>query len=119
MKKLALIVSVFAVSLPLMFTTGCASNLYPGGPSVAGGIVTHVTSPAQHLAVALDKDAKPTKKGSGNTTAILGMFAFGDSGVHTAMQKAGISRVHHVDHTVNMFLGGWLFATDTTIVYGE
>jgi hypothetical protein len=47
----------------LLFTSGCATNAFPGGPTVAGVVYTEITSPAQYLSIALDKDAKPMRKG--------------------------------------------------------
>jgi len=101
-----------------IFLSGCASNLFPGGPTPAGILITNVKSPAQHLTVATDKDAKSMKTGEASASAFLGLFAFGDSSVDAAMKNGGISRVHHVDHKVNLILWG-LFLQDTTIVYGD
>lgn len=101
-----------------LFLTGCASNLFPGGPTPAGVIVTNVTAPSQYLAVATDKDAKSDKVGKSSAQAILGLFAFGDASVNAAMKDGDISRVHHVDHQINLVLYG-LYLQDTTIVYGD
>ena len=98
--------------------SGCATNLFPGGPTPAGIILTDVKSPAQNLTVATDKDAKSTKVGRASASAIAGLFAFGDSSVDTAMKDGGISKVHHIDHQINsIVLGLWL--QNTTIVHGE
>jgi len=98
--------------------SGCAANLFPGGPSVAGVIYTGVTDPAQYLAVALDPTVGGRKSGTASSQAFLGLFAFGNSGVDAAMKNGGIAKVHHVDHGVQLVLGG-LWARATTIVYGE
>jgi len=108
----------FAIFFSIMFLSGCASNLFPGGPSPAGVLVTNVTSPSQYLAVATDKDAQNLKTGKASASAILGIIAFGDSGIDAAMMDGGITRVHHVDHQVNLILYGIWFQ-DTTIVHGE
>jgi hypothetical protein len=102
----------------LMITSGCATNAFPGGPTVAGIVYTEVTSPAQYLSVALDKEAQPLRKGEASNMAFLGLFAFGDAGVNAAMQNGGIKKVHHVDHTIQHFLYA-IFARNKTIVYGE
>jgi len=105
-------------ALTLFLLTGCASNLYPGGPSVAGAIYTDVKDPAQHLAVAVDTSANGQKQGVSSAQALFGLFAFGDAGVDAAMRNGGIRKVHHVDHQVQLLLGG-VWAKTTTIVHGE
>tara|TARA_R110001592_G_scaffold103247_3_gene291001 strand:- start:7740 stop:8099 length:360 start_codon:yes stop_codon:yes gene_type:complete len=108
----------FVVIFTAVFLSGCATNLFPGGPTPAGIIVTNVKSPAQNLTVAIDKDAKSTKTGSSSASAVAGLVAFGDSSVDTAMKNGGITKVHHIDHQVNsILLGLWL--QNTTIVHGE
>lgn len=98
--------------------SGCAANLYPGGPSVAGVLYTGVTDPAQDLAVAVDPAASGRETGSASAVAVLGMVAVGDASVNAAMRNGGITKVHHVDHQVQLVLGG-IWARATTIVYGE
>lgn len=115
--KRMLCVSVL-LGVVLVFITGCATAIYPGGPTPAGSLVTSVKSPAQALAVALDPSAKTTKNGEASSWAILGLFAGGDASVDAAMRSGGITRVHHVDHQVNSFLLG-LYLQDKTIVCGE
>jgi hypothetical protein len=112
------ILGLCAAAVVTVSTTGCVSNLFPGGPSVAGVIYTGVTDPAQYLAVAVDPGAKGQKRGTASSQAFLGLFAAGNSGVDAAMNAGGITRVHHVDHQVQLVLGG-LWAKATTIVYGE
>ena len=115
MKKLCIGATL---ALGLAMVTGCATALYPGGPTPAGSLVTSVRSPAQALAVALDPSAKPTKTGTSGSSAILGLFASGDGSVEAAMRQGGITKIHHVDHEVNVYLLG-IYAENKTIVYGE
>ena len=103
---------------PLLFGSGCVSNMWPGGPTPHGVLATAVVSPAQHLAVATDSMARSRKCGESSSYAILGLIAFGDSGLNKAMTEGGITRVHHVDHEVESYLLG-LWLQSTTIVYGE
>lgn len=107
-----------AVVLTTVLLSGCATNLFPGGPTPAGIIITNVKSPAQNLTVATDKDAKSSKVGTSSVFAVAGLFAFGDSSIDAAMNDGSISKVHHVDHQVNSFLLG-LWLQNTTIVHGE
>ena len=97
--------------------TGCASNLYTGGPSVAGWLYTGVKDPAQNLAVAVEP-VTATKVGESSATAVFGLIAGGDASIDTAMKNGGITKVHHVDHQVQLFMGG-LWAKTTTIVQGQ
>ena len=115
MKILAMSLMALAVC---MLSSGCVSNMFPGGPTPAGALVSNVRSPAQQLTVATDASASASKCGSASASAFLGLFAFGDSSIDAAMRSAGIKKVHHVDHEVNSFLlGVWL--EDKTLVYGE
>lgn len=116
MKRVICVSAVMGVALALI--TGCATAIYPGGPTPAGSLVTSVKSPAQALAVALDPTAKATKTGVSSSSAILGLFANGDASVEAAMRNGGITKVHHVDHKVNAFLLG-IYLENKTIVYGE
>jgi hypothetical protein len=114
-------IKAIAVSLAISSTTvlsGCASNVFPGGPTIAGGLLTNVTSPAQSLTVATDATAKPIKEGSASATSFLGLIATGNASVQAAMKDGNISKVHNVDHTINTILFG-VYASTTTTVHGE
>jgi hypothetical protein len=112
-----MIVPVCVCALAVTLLSGCATNLFPGGPTPSGFIFTNVKDPAQNLAVAVEP-GNATKVGKSSASAFLGMFAFGDAGLDAAMKKGGITKVHHVDHEVQLILGG-LFMTTTTVVHGE
>lgn len=118
MKRTRMLAMLLVTGCVLLFSTGCATNYYPGGPTVAGMLYTEVTSPAQNLTVAVDKDAQSMRKGEASNMAILGLLAFGDAGVNAAMENGGIEKVHHVDHTVHHFLY-LIYASNKTVVYGE
>lgn len=100
------------------FGTGCATNVYPGGPSVGASIFANVTAPAQMLTVATDANAKPVKVGRATSSAVFGIVAAGDGGLNAAMKDGGITRVHHVDHNIKLFAYG-IYVSDTVIVHGE
>ncbi len=118
MKIASSIVLMCLVLTLAFFCTGCVTNMFPGGPSPAGGIITKVKSPAQNLAVATDPSADSAMSGSSANSSVLGLFAFGDGGVDAAMKAGGITKVHHVDHQVFSVLWG-LYLQNKTIVYGE
>jgi hypothetical protein len=56
------------------------------------------------------------KVGRADAWGIL-VFATGDASISAAMANGGITRIHHVDHETQNFLGIW--AKYTTVVYGE
>ena len=116
--KMSLFAGVLAMGALALFTSGCATGIYPGGPTPAGSLYTSVKSPAQSLAVAMDSSAKSIKTGEASASAILGWFATGDASIEAAMQNGGITKVHHVDHQVKSFLLG-LYVEDKTIIHGE
>lgn len=118
MKRILILALLLVMGCILMLCSGCATNVFPGGPTVAGIIFTETTSPAQNLSVALDKDAQSMRMGESSNMAILGLFAFGDGGIDAAMKNGGITKVHHVDHTIQHFLYA-IFARNKTLVYGE
>jgi hypothetical protein len=97
--------------------SGCASSFFPGGPSVAGGIYTEVSDPAQNLAVATTASSG-AKRGEASAMGICGLVAQGDASLEAAMKNGGITKVHHVDHQVMSVLG-LIYVKTTTIVYGE
>ena len=101
-----------------VFASGCATNLYPGGPTPAGVGYTNVKAPAQYLAVPVDETAGMKKTGKASVTAFLGLVALGDSSVQAAMKDGEITKIHHVDYELEHFLY-CIFAKQTTIVYGE
>jgi hypothetical protein len=109
---------LFVSASAVMLCSGCASNLFPGGPSIAGVLYTDVEDPAQHLAVAMDKAATSTKTGTSSAAGYLGLIATGDASVDAAMKDGGITKVHHVDHKTQLVLWG-LWVKSSTIVYGE
>ncbi|MSR47023.1 MAG: hypothetical protein EXS13_08155 [Planctomycetes bacterium] len=113
MTRACLVTGLVGVS----FLTGCTSNTFPGGPSVAGLLFTQVTDPAQNLAVATDA-ATGALVGESSSIGMLGLIATGDSGLDAAMKAGKITKVHHVDHQTSSFFG-FLYVKQTTIVHGE
>lgn len=114
-KRLTLMIMVLGIAFPL---SGCMSQIFPGWPTPAGGLITSVKSPTLNLAVAKDRDASIEKTGTSTVGAFLGLFAFGDGSIEAAMKNGGITKVHHVDHEVTSFLFG-IWMQDKTFVYGE
>jgi D-arabinose 5-phosphate isomerase GutQ len=58
------------------------------------------------------------KIGEASVTSILGLIITGDASLKTAMEKGGITKIHHIDQNVTGFLG-ILYTTYTIKVYGE
>lgn len=98
--------------------SGCATNLYPGGPTPAGIGYTKVRAPAQFLSVPVENTAGTKKVGKASVTAFLGLVSLGDSSIKAAMTEGEITKIHHVDYEIEHFLYA-IFAKQTTIVYGE
>ncbi|MBI3818567.1 MAG: hypothetical protein HY286_07755 [Planctomycetes bacterium] len=85
-------------------------------PTLFGGcLYSHVRHP-------LDLDLQETKLGSrrGEATAqsILWLVAWGDAGTAAAAQNGGITTLRHMDTEI-LFIFFGLFASETTIVYGD
>jgi hypothetical protein len=116
-KLIRWVVPVCAGAFAMMLLSGCATSVYPGGPTIGGGIWTGVIDPAQNLAVAVEP-GPGAKVGEASSMGILGIFAVGDAGLDAAMKNGGITKVHHVDHQVQALLWG-LWARTTTIVHGD
>lgn len=118
MRIVSSVLALSVIGAIALLGSGCVSNMYPGGPTPAGLVYTEVTAPAQMLTVATDSTAKSIRKGEASSMAFLGLFAFGDGGLDAAMKSAGITKVHHVDHTVQHFLY-CIFLRNKIVVYGE
>jgi hypothetical protein len=117
MKWLQAGVAAILVAMTVL-ASGCATNLYPGGPTPAGIGYTNVRAPAQYLAVPVDNTAGTKKVGKASVTAFLGIVSLGDSSIQAAMKDGEITKIHHVDYEIEHFLYA-IFAKQTTIVYGE
>jgi hypothetical protein len=58
-----------------------------------------------------------SKKGEASYTSILGILVTGDASLKEAMERGGITKIHHIDQQITNVLG--LMATYKVIVYGE
>jgi len=58
-----------------------------------------------------------TKRGESTSTAILGLFSFGDASVQSASQSGNVRVIKHADYKVFNILG--VYQTFTTVVYGD
>lgn len=104
MKKLLAVAAVAACA------TGC---VMPGVPNCTmSAIALDVRAPGQIV----DASVKPAKCGEATTKGII-CFAEGDGSIKAAMEKAGITKVHHVDYKVTNIFG--IIGSTTTYVYGE
>jgi hypothetical protein len=99
--------SLFLVALLLLGLTGCATYIPMGSLYVGakGGIGTSTG------------EISYTKVGTAEVTSILGLVAFGDGSITTAVKNGGIKRVKYVDYEVENILG--IVGTYKTIVYGD
>ncbi len=107
MKKI--IAVTILLSLVLIFLNGCAvATTSP----VTGFVYTDVK-----YGLEVGTNARSTKVGTAECKSFLGIMAIGDASIKAACQKAGITKIHHIDVQVKSILG--FFATYTIIVYGE
>ena len=102
--------TIFLVILFIAFVlSGCAMVQSP----VSNGLFfTAVSGPATVTA-----NNVYSKVGRSSCRSILGVVSTGDASINAAMINGGISKIHHVDYKSTSVLG--VFATFTTIVYGE
>ncbi len=92
----------------LLFLSGCAVARAP----VSGFLYTNVKGPV----LATQRPMSP-KVGTAEAKSILGLIAIGDASIQEAAQKAGITRISHVDYEAYSILG--IYASYTVYVYGE
>ena len=97
-----------ATALSVSMLSGCAMT-----PFQSGSIYS-----AQKLPIDAPNIATSCgKKGTGTSTNILGLFAFGDASIASAKKSAGITKIDTVDVAHTGVLG--LFSTTTVEVCGE
>ena len=111
MKKLRVLFSITAITIGLLFVTGCATG-FPNGL-----IYTHVTLPV--TASPDYSQIKATKKGTASCKKFLGLVAWGDASVENASKNcdAGpIKKIQRVEYESIDCLGCGTFYT---YVYGE
>ena len=97
------------VVVSLLACAGCTAF------AMGDGVVAAIGQTRSPVAVG-DTSVSAMKMGRATQTGIL-LVAMGDSSITTAAANAGITKIHHVDSEVLNVLG--IFATQTTIVYGE
>jgi hypothetical protein len=103
---------VFKLSIVLAVVCliqGCVAISSPVGQ---GFIFTNVKEP-----VAAGVHRVGEKVGTSTCVSVLGMVAVGDASIQAAMEKAEITRIHHVDRQLTSVL--FFFARQKTMVYGE
>lgn len=66
----------------------------------------------------LDRTQLGTKVGEAHATSVLWLFFWGDAGTQAAARQGGITTITHADQRIFSVLFG-IYATDTTIVYGD
>lgn len=93
----------------------CALALLATASTLGGCAYASVTTP-------FDTDLQNTelgdKSGEASIYSVLGLIAWGDSGMKAAAQAGGITTLMHADQHVLSILG-FLFVKQTTIVYGK
>ena len=103
---------ILAIILVAFSLSGCMTA--PFQPS-SGLLFTDTKAPLQ-----LDYDNTDLghKIGTGSSTSILGLFAFGDCSVQAAAKDGGIKTIKHTDYEFTNVLFG-IFTKTTVYVYGD
>jgi hypothetical protein len=115
MKYLSAFLLIGAV-LASLLVSGCAGmNMLNTSPAT-GFIYMDYKAPMPASTVGMTASGS-AKVGEASASSILGWVGTGDCSIEAAMKAGGITKVHHVDYHATRILG--LFATYTTIVYGE
>jgi hypothetical protein len=107
------------VSLAVVFALAIGSGCSFMGRMPTGAVVTDIQAPMDSVAVHLSEktDPKiPEKTGKATVASVLGLFAFGDASLTTAMKNAGITKVYRVDYESFSFL--MFYSSFTVVVYG-
>ncbi len=110
MKTRFLAAGVFGLCALTM--TGCL--VAPVQPPV-GAIYSNYSAPLDYTAH--DKPIANLKKGTSESTSILGLVATGDASVSTAAKNGGIAKIHHVDYSYQNIIG--VYQKFTVEVWGE
>jgi hypothetical protein len=107
MKKLVVAASCFG----LLGLSGCALTPAP----LPGLFYTDMKFPSYYSGV--NPAGAGPKRGTAQSTSVLGLIATGDSSIETAAKNGGIRKIYSADTHSTSILG--LFSTYTTIVTGE
>lgn len=109
-----LLVTTVLAALCVTMMTGCGALIAVSG----GGMLYQDTkTPLGDVSYWGPSTNSASKKGEASFTSILGILATGDASLKEAMERGGITKVHHIDQQVTNILG--LIATYKIIVYGE
>jgi len=109
-----LVVTTVLAALCLTMMTGCGAFIAFGG----GGVLYQDTKvPMNDVAYWGPNTSSMSKKGEASFTSVLGILATGDASLKEAMERGGITKIHHIDQQVTNILG--IIATYKVIVYGE
>lgn len=95
------------LTIAMLASVGSTAFATPGG-----FLFTNVQEPVTGTQVQAN-----CKTASGSNMSILGLVGFGDAGAKTIADRAGITKIHHIDKATSSFL--FLFQNETFTVYGE
>jgi hypothetical protein len=112
MKRLVLTTVLAALCVTMM--TGCGGLMAITG---GGFLYQDTKAPMDQVSYFGPSSNSMAKKGEASYTSILGILVTGDASLKEAMERGGITKIHHIDQQVTNYLG--LIATYKIIVYGE
>jgi len=109
-----LVVTTVLAALCVTMMTGCGAMIAMGG---GGTLYQDTKTPMNDVSYWGPSTGSMTKKGEASYSSILGILATGDASLKEAMDRGGITKIHHIDQQVTNILG--IIATYKVIVYGE
>ncbi|MBA2480315.1 MAG: hypothetical protein H0V44_06615 [Planctomycetes bacterium] len=106
--RLSRTLPLVAIAAAVVLSTGCAAARSP----VTGAWYTQIKANDS-----VTTNSASSKVGRSTANSYVGLVALGDCSIATAAANGGITKVSHVDYETMSILG--LYATTTTVVYGE
>ena len=105
--------SVAALGLVGLFLTGCAYRAPVMPPQ--GAIYTGISAP---LTVDVEGQTVSPKKGEASSSAILGLFAWGDCSLQKAAQEGQLSTIEYCDYSYMSIVFG-IYQSFTVTAHGK
>ena len=92
--------SIFIYILIIITMVGCGFYKSPVKPPT--GIFSNIVAP---IDVTFNDTVIGSKVGEAETTAVLGLFSFGDASVYSAAKQGNIKKIDHVEYAYTNILG--------------
>jgi hypothetical protein len=103
-----------AVMSLVLLASGCAGIAFSGRPVIGATSLYAKTSASEFVN---EQTKLGSKSAEGCVTSILGLIVTGDASAAEAARRSNISRITHIDHKFENFIG--LYANYCVVVYGD